>query len=144
MLLGYIIKEEGISICMSSKHLQTRRLLSTLQAYLLEVRGMLVQLWREANERPTEAFMDHTGVLRDARTGSAIGNEEEGKDDREEMREYPTQFSYVDFTVGSFSCGVDDYVLVGGFGFFDVGTQEVAPQARRRRPHQVGEYIQCG
>ncbi|RXK42108.1 carnitine O-acetyltransferase [Tremella mesenterica] len=107
--IGYIIKEEGISICMSSKHLQTRRLLSTLQAYLVEVRNMLVQLWKEANERP-EAFMDHTGVMRDARTGKPIVEEEEEDKDEE---------------------------MMGGFGFFDVGAQDVAPQARRRRP-QIG------
>ena len=49
---------------------------------------MLIQLWREANERP-EAFMDHHGVLRDARTGKAVspdGGENAGGED-EEMRE---------------------------------------------------------
>jgi carnitine O-acetyltransferase len=80
--IGYIIKEEGISICMSSKHLQTRRLLSTLQAYLLEVRGMSIALWKEANEAP-EAFMDHAGVMRDARTGKPIVNEDEDDEDEE-------------------------------------------------------------
>jgi carnitine O-acetyltransferase len=71
---------------MSSKHLQTRRLLSTLQAYLCEIRGMLITLWREANERP-EAFMDHAGVLRDARTGKAIEAEEDEQAEDGEMRE---------------------------------------------------------
>ena len=71
---------------MSSKHLQTRRLLNTLQAYLLEIRTMLVQLWREANERP-EAFMDHTGILRDARTGKPIVSEEEEDGDVDKEKE---------------------------------------------------------
>jgi carnitine O-acetyltransferase len=57
---------------------------------------MLIQLWKEANERP-EAFMDHAGVLRDARTGKAISAEDEGDGDNEganggardeEMREF--------------------------------------------------------
>ena len=84
---GYIIKDEGISICVSSKHLQGRRLLATLQAYLLEVRAMLVQMWKEANEAP-EAFMDHAGILRDARTGKPIESvdEEEKEKEGEEMR----------------------------------------------------------
>ncbi|ORX36165.1 acyltransferase ChoActase/COT/CPT [Kockovaella imperatae] len=113
--IGYIIKDEGISICVSSKHLQGRRFLATIQAYLLEIRGMLVQLWKEANEAP-EAFMDHTGILRDARTGKPIESvdEEEKEKEGEEM--------------------------MGGFGFFDVGAQSVAPQARRRRP-QVGKVL---
>lgn len=111
--IGYIIKDEGISICMSSKHLQTRRLLSTLQAYLLEVRGMLITLWKEANETP-EAFMDHAGVMRDARTGKPIVGDDEANEEDEE--------------------------LLGGFGFFDVGAQQSASQTRRRR-HQVGKAL---
>lgn len=82
--IGYIIKDEGISICMSSKHLQTRRLLSTLQAYLLEVRGMLIGLWKEANETP-ENFMDHAGILRDARTGKPIVGDDDDKEEDEEL-----------------------------------------------------------
>nr|XP_018265940.1 carnitine O-acetyltransferase [Kwoniella dejecticola CBS 10117]OBR88098.1 carnitine O-acetyltransferase [Kwoniella dejecticola CBS 10117] len=111
--IGYIIKDEGISICMSSKHLQTRRLLQTLQAYLVEVQKMLIQLWKEANERP-EAFMDHTGVMRDARTGKKV--EMDGDEDEKEDE------------------------LLGGFGFFDVGVQAALPQARRRRP-TVGKQL---
>ncbi|KAK8846597.1 hypothetical protein IAR55_005683 [Kwoniella newhampshirensis] len=114
---GYIIKDEGISVCMSSKHLQTKRLLKTLQAYLNEVQKMLIHLWKEANERP-EAFMDHTGIMRDARTGKAISmeerEEEEGKEEGDEM--------------------------LGGFGFFDVGIQSDMAQARRRRP-AVGKTL---
>ena len=33
---------------------------------------MLVQLWKEANEREEETFMDHAGVLRNARTGDPV------------------------------------------------------------------------
>lgn len=81
--IGYIIKDEGISVCMSSKHLQTRRLLHTLQVYLQEIRGMLIALWKEANETP-EAFMDHAGKMRDARTGKPIvGSDNEDEEDEE-------------------------------------------------------------
>ncbi|WVO15695.1 hypothetical protein L204_103356 [Cryptococcus depauperatus] len=108
--IGYIIKDEGISVCMSSKHLQTRRLLHTLQAYLFEVQRMLIQQWKEANERPDTSFMDHFGILRDSRTGKPINMvdvEEEGKEEGEEG--------------------------LGGFGFFDVGIQNQMPQSKRRR-----------
>ncbi|TFK32620.1 hypothetical protein BDQ12DRAFT_670959 [Crucibulum laeve] len=57
--IGYIIKEDGISVCASSKHLQTRRFLGTLQDYL------------SANERPVP-FVDHLGILRDTKTGRPI------------------------------------------------------------------------
>ncbi|WVR04283.1 hypothetical protein IAU60_001283 [Kwoniella sp. DSM 27419] len=110
--IGYIIKDEGISVCMSSKHLQTRRLLNTMQAYLQEVQKMLIQLWKEANERP-EAFVDHRGIMRDGRTGKPINTEGEEKEDEE---------------------------LLSGFGFFDVGAQTALPQANRRRP-AVGKQL---
>ncbi|TXT15908.1 hypothetical protein VHUM_00411 [Vanrija humicola] len=119
--IGYIIKDEGISVCMSSKHLQTRRLLKTLQAYLLEARSLIIQLWREANERP-QAFVDHSGVMRDARTGRRLSDHE--KDD-----EAP---GTVD----------DEEDFFTGFGYFDVGsTKALEEQGKRRRP-AVGKVIQ--
>lgn len=39
--VGYIIKDEGIAICCSSKHRQTKRFVNTLEAYLLEIRRVL-------------------------------------------------------------------------------------------------------
>ncbi|PSR87024.1 Choline/Carnitine o-acyltransferase-domain-containing protein [Coniella lustricola] len=39
--IGYIIKDDGIAICASSKHRQTRRFVDTLEAYLLEIRRIL-------------------------------------------------------------------------------------------------------
>lgn len=39
--IGYIIKDECISICVSSRHRQTRRFVDTLEAYLLEIRRIL-------------------------------------------------------------------------------------------------------
>jgi carnitine O-acetyltransferase len=67
---------------MSSKHLQTRRLLSTLQAYLLQVRTMLIALWKDANEAPKH-WVDHTGTLRDARTGKPITVENDDEEEEE-------------------------------------------------------------
>ncbi|KAK4098194.1 hypothetical protein N658DRAFT_432365 [Parathielavia hyrcaniae] len=39
--IGYIIKDEGVSICVSSRHRQTRRFVDTLESYLLEIRRIL-------------------------------------------------------------------------------------------------------
>lgn len=86
--IGYIIKEDGISICASSKHLQTRRFLDTLQGYLLDVQRMLIQLHRSANERPAP-FVDHAGVLRDSKTGRPInGHVEQHELDDDTMPGY--------------------------------------------------------
>jgi carnitine O-acetyltransferase len=39
--IGYIIKDDGISICVASKHRQTKRFANTLESYLLEIRRIL-------------------------------------------------------------------------------------------------------
>lgn len=39
--IGYIIKEEGINVCVSSKHRQTKRFLDTLESYLVEIHRVL-------------------------------------------------------------------------------------------------------
>jgi hypothetical protein len=85
--LGYIIKEDGLSVCAASKHLQTRRFLDTLQGYLLEMQRMLVQLYLSANETPTP-FVDLDGFLRDAKTGMKISEDSnEGEEDLDAVRE---------------------------------------------------------
>lgn len=47
--IGYIIKDDGISICASSKHRQTKRFVDAIEAYLLEIRRVL-----KTQRRPTE------------------------------------------------------------------------------------------
>jgi carnitine O-acetyltransferase len=39
--IGYIIKDDTISICVSSKHRQTKRFVDTLESYLLEIRRIV-------------------------------------------------------------------------------------------------------
>jgi carnitine O-acetyltransferase len=46
--IGYIIKDESLSICVSSKHRQTRRFVDTLESYLLEMRRILRITGRKA------------------------------------------------------------------------------------------------
>lgn len=87
--IGYIIKDDGISVCASSKHLQTRRFLDNLQSYLYEIQRMLIQAWRQANDR-SESFVDHSGTMRDARTGKAIEVvlSDDGEDKEDALGEY--------------------------------------------------------
>lgn len=80
---------------------------------------MLIGLWKDANE-VAKNWIDHTGTLRDGRTGKpiSVGTEEEEKE--EEMRKFSSLSSLTS--------------QVSGFGFFDVGANDVAAQAKRRRP----------
>lgn len=82
--IGYIIKENGLSVCASSKHLQTRRFLDTLAGYLQDVHRILVSLMRAANERAAP-FVDHSGILRDSKTGRPINGVVEHDGDTEFM-----------------------------------------------------------
>lgn len=64
--IGYIIKDESIAICVSSKHRQTKRFIDALESYLLEIRKLLrttqrnsksptASQARETEENPTVA-----------------------------------------------------------------------------------------
>ncbi|KAK4698581.1 carnitine O-acetyltransferase, partial [Phenoliferia sp. Uapishka_3] len=72
--LGYIIKDDSIAICASSKHLQTQRYLDTLSAYFVEVQRMLKELHRESNRKPNLTFVDHHVGEVDARTGMPLSH----------------------------------------------------------------------
>jgi len=51
--IGYIIKDDSISICASSKHRQTKRFVDALESYLLEIRKLLRQTKRKATSNHT-------------------------------------------------------------------------------------------
>lgn len=72
--LGYIIKDDAISVCAASKHLQTSRFLNTLESYLRDMQQMLSENYRAANERTVQTFVDHLGRECDIRTGLPIGS----------------------------------------------------------------------
>lgn len=72
--LGYIIKDDAISVCAASKHLQTTRFLATLELYLRDIQKMIIANYRAANERSTQTYLDHQGRECDIRTGLPIGS----------------------------------------------------------------------
>jgi carnitine O-acetyltransferase len=53
--IGYIIKDEGISICASSKHRQTKRFVDALETYLLEIRRVLRSTQRKTSPTASRA-----------------------------------------------------------------------------------------
>ncbi|KAI0093093.1 acyltransferase ChoActase/COT/CPT [Irpex rosettiformis] len=118
--IGYIIKDDGLSVCASSKHLQTRRFLDTLQGYLQDVQRLLIQLHQSANPA-AEPFVDHAGVLRDSRTGRPIN----GRISPEHEHD-----------------AYDDADTMPGYSFFDSGDIEVLGR-RKRAPsyYNTGKVI---
>lgn len=113
--LGYIIKDDGISVAATSKHLQTRRLLHTLNRYLLEIQQLIIQLHREANETPSP-FVDHSGIWRDTKTGRPINGY---KSDSES----------------------EDEPAMGGYSFFDSGDVALAFNRDKSRYSRVGTVL---
>ncbi|GAA6035441.1 hypothetical protein JCM8097_000256 [Rhodosporidiobolus ruineniae] len=96
--IGYIIKDDSIAFCVSSKHRQTGRFLDTLRAYLIDVFRMLKQLHAEANRKPNSSFVDHFQGELDARTGKPISH----------MRN------------GSLNKTAEDLTYSDGYGFYGV------------------------
>lgn len=64
--IGYIIKDDSISICASSKHRQTQRFVDSIESYLLEIRKLL----RATRERTSEHKASRAREAEDRVTGS--------------------------------------------------------------------------
>ncbi|KAJ5561823.1 ATP-grasp fold subdomain 2 [Penicillium sp. DV-2018c] len=106
--IGYIIKDDKISVCASSKHRQTSRLMQGLESYLLEIRKLLRATNhktirpRTSRARETEAFAEKNLGAETPRRGRLVRG---GADTPTSNAES----SYVE----------DDGM--GGYGFFDAG-----------------------
>ncbi|WFD32028.1 carnitine O-acetyltransferase [Malassezia sp. CBS 17886] len=83
--IGYIIQDHKITICASSKHLQTRRFLDALEQYFLQVRTDIIAYvstsgrtdrsdYKSANAIPTQTYIDYRGIECDARTGLPVSS----------------------------------------------------------------------
>ncbi|KAI3624896.1 YAT1 [Malassezia furfur] len=69
--IGYIIQDHKLTICVSSKHLQTQRFLKALEQYLA---------FKAANIHATQTYIDLAGNECDIRTGLPIGSLRIAKD----------------------------------------------------------------
>ena len=53
--IGYIIKDDSISICASSKHRQTKRFVNSIESYLLEIRKLLKAVGKGKSQSASRA-----------------------------------------------------------------------------------------
>ena len=82
--IGYIIKDDSISICASSKHRQTKRFIDALESYFLEIRRLL-KLTMQKNRSPKASRareVERPEVM--PKRGRAIKEENELVDDVKE------------------------------------------------------------
>lgn len=103
-----------------------------MHGYLLDIQRMLIQLHREANERPAP-FVDHAGVLRDSKTGRPInGHAIEVSEDDDPMGKI--------LSVPGLWSVAENFLSVG-YSFFDSAGVELASRRKRYQPSNVGKII---
>ncbi|KAK9461609.1 Choline/Carnitine o-acyltransferase-domain-containing protein [Lipomyces oligophaga] len=123
--IGYIIKNDGISVCASSKHRQTRRYLDTLSNYLLEVRNLirttesrrLAMTRARSPVRPTSE-RSKSGRKVKGHHASAAATEKEDANDAGDM--------------------------LGGYGYFDMGEMELLLRDRDVAGTGVSSVVTSG
>lgn len=90
--IGYIIKDDSVSICASSKHRQTKRFVDAIEAYFLEVRRLLrstqhkskspkASRAREVDERPESSHKKSKGRVIKGEESTIDELKEESDDD---------------------------------------------------------------
>jgi len=90
---------------------------------------LLIQLHRAANERPSP-FVDHTGILRDSKTGRPINGVIWEEDQEGEQEEVPLRaFIFLLVLLGEMTLCI---TFAAGYSFFD--SAEVALLARKKSP----------
>ncbi|KOS22589.1 putative mitochondrial carnitine O-acetyltransferase [Escovopsis weberi] len=132
--IGYIIKDEGISICVSSKHRQTKRFVSTLESYLLEVRRILKITNRKVSaskaSRAREAELARPEIHgRTRSTGKLLTGTDITRPDEARVNGGRGPSAET-------SSNASDDDELGGYGFFDAG---MLLQALKARGDPAGE-----
>ncbi|KAI0416399.1 Choline/Carnitine o-acyltransferase-domain-containing protein [Xylaria grammica] len=128
--IGYIIKDEGINICVSSKHRQTKRFVDALESYLLEIRRVLRITGRKAaSAKQTRAREIDPAKTKTSNRLKARGRMITGLDNNA-MRLRLTNGS----STGTRSPTEESLLMsddeLGGYGFFDAGMLLQALKAR--------------
>ncbi|CAI4212523.1 unnamed protein product [Parascedosporium putredinis] len=132
--IGYIIKDDSLSICVSSKHRQTRRFVDTLESYLLEMRRILRITTRKATTTKSTRAREI-----DSDTHRVKTHHQRPKPRGRMITATDIQRLSINGTMSpaneSIALSEDDDI--GGYGFFDAGMLLQALKAR-------GEHIDDG
>lgn len=121
--IGYIIKDEGISICASSKHRQTKRFVDALESYLLEIRRVL-KATQKRNTSPNASRARDASQSR-PNVGSRMKSRGRVIKASEPGKKTPGAMTPIDD-----SSTISDDEGLGGYGFFDAGMLLQALKAR--------------
>jgi carnitine O-acetyltransferase len=120
--LGYIIKENGITICASSKHRQTQRFIDTLNSVFVEVRN----LWKQSQAMQ-------------GRKLSSITRARSYENLKRTHEPFGRSITPSTTNLPSPTLTESENAYLGGYGYFDIGEFESArsrqpsPEPRHRR-----------
>ncbi|KAM9904840.1 hypothetical protein OXX79_002509 [Metschnikowia pulcherrima] len=107
--IGYIIKDDSISICASSKHRQTERFLVTLESYLIEV----YRIFKEVNQ-DTVVMAPIDTRIKEHCSGSSVPPV---------VTKAPIPKKHEPLNT-----------LFGGYGYFDIGEDEIKSRGQTPEP----------
>lgn len=107
--IGYIIKDDSISICASSKHRQTERFLVTLESYLIEV----YRIFKEVNYN-SDVMAPIDTQIKTGGSGSLFSK-------IITKAPVPTRKEPLN-------------TLFGGYGYFDIGDDEIKSRGQTPEP----------
>ncbi|KAF6070281.1 Choline/Carnitine o-acyltransferase family protein [Candida albicans] len=102
--IGYILKDDSISICASSKHRQTQRFLVTLNSYLLEIQS----IWKQVETM--NKLQDELALK--------IDISKKQKETEEEQARPKHNIN----------------ALLGGYGYFDMGEEDIKSRGQSPEP----------
>ncbi|RMZ91342.1 hypothetical protein DV736_g1421, partial [Chaetothyriales sp. CBS 134916] len=113
--IGYIVKDESISVCASSKHRQTKRFIDSIESYLLEIRRLLKAT------RPRDAATAKSTRAREVDYAGRDGHQKaRGRVIKAESLRADGEAKGTRTPMSIDTNDVDDDDL-GGYGFFDAG-----------------------
>ncbi|ROW04089.1 hypothetical protein VSDG_01147 [Cytospora chrysosperma] len=126
--IGYIVKDEGIAICASSKHRQTRRFVDTLESYLLEIRRVL-RIASRHQQQPAPKQTRAREIDRDRPAGLPRRPPVNRLKSRGRLITGPSA-EMIRGQKGGSSVTLSEDDELGGYGFFDAGMLLQALKAR--------------
>ncbi|KAK6466018.1 mitochondrial carnitine acetyltransferase [Scheffersomyces coipomensis] len=115
--IGYIIKDDSISICASSKHRQTQRFLVTLESYFNEIQ----QIWKQVNikKKAAKVANDAAAVaITKATVTTATSTTMEISTSSLQQPKPQSNLS----------------TLLGGYGYFDMGEDDIKSRGTSPEP----------
>ncbi|USW53114.1 Putative acyltransferase ChoActase/COT/CPT, choline/carnitine acyltransferase [Septoria linicola] len=122
--IGYIIKDNSISVCASSKHRQTKRYIAALESYFLEIRKLLRQTHRRGTTTDKNASRAREAENLRPKAGQRLKSRGRAVDGGSATKTPEAE------------SGVASDDELGGYGFFDAG---MLLQALKAKDAHAGE-----